>query len=156
MASAAIVIKFEIAHLPRQIDRIPAEHAIRQCHLQIEGAQASQPPSSTWSYLLRLCADLRGSARYRLPFAKALAHSLPIVTSTQSRATRAEVVCDLCMHGQETLRVACRLESSHSAFAFPRRLVGVFGAVVEPAASPEALLPASPRAGGPHSSVVYR
>jgi len=42
--------------------------------------------------LLQLCADLRRSARYRLPFAKALAHSLPIVTSTQSMATRAEVV----------------------------------------------------------------
>ena len=51
-------------------------------------------------------------------------------------ATRAEVVCDLRMHGQETLRVAYRLESSHSAFAFPRRLMGVFGAVVEPAAFP--------------------
>jgi hypothetical protein len=51
-------------------------------------------------------------------------------------ATVAEVVCDLRMHGQKTLRVAYRLESSHSAFAFPRRLVGVFGAVFEPTAFP--------------------
>ena len=46
------------------------------------------------------------------------------------------MVCDFRKHGQETLRMAHRFESSHSPFAFPRRLMGVFGAVVEPPVFP--------------------
>ena len=44
------------------------------------------------------------------------------------------MVCDLRMHGQETLRMVHRLESSHSAFTFLRPLMGVFCPVIEPSA----------------------
>jgi hypothetical protein len=77
-----------------------------------------------------------GKARDFLPGVESVPHLLTVFGGGEEVTSRAEVLRDRPIRGQEALGVTRRLEPLHPPFSLARRLVGVLGAIVQIAMLP--------------------
>jgi hypothetical protein len=66
-----------------------------------------------------------------LPALEALDHLLPIGLGGEAVASRSEMLGEGTIGGEKSLGMPWRLEPLHAPLPLARRLVGIFGAVVE-------------------------